>query len=41
MLGNVYKLPHGVEVKDAESFLAGKKKDWVVEEVEVWAVTMS
>jgi hypothetical protein len=39
MLGNVYKLPQGIDVKDAESFLAGRKKDWVVDEVEVWAVS--
>jgi hypothetical protein len=39
MLGNVYKLPHGVEIKDAESFLAGKKNNWIIDEVEVWAVS--
>lgn len=39
MLGNVYKLPHGVDIKDAETFLAGKKKDWIIDEVEVWAVS--
>ena len=39
MLGNVYKLPQGVDIKESESFLAGRKKDWVIEEVEVWAVT--
>ena len=38
MLGNVYKLPKDADVDDAESFLAGRKKDWQVEEVEVWAV---
>ena len=35
MVGNVYKLPEG---QDSELFLAGKKKDWEVEEVEIWAV---
>ena len=39
MLGNVYKLPHGVDIKDAESFLAGKKNNWIIDEVEVWAVS--
>jgi hypothetical protein len=34
-LGNVYKAPEGYE---SETFLAGKKKDWVIEEVEVWQV---
>jgi hypothetical protein len=38
MLGNVYKLPPGVDIKEAESFLAGKNKNWVIDEVEVWAV---
>ena len=38
MLGNVYKLPNEAGNIDAESFLAGRKKDWVIEEVEVWAV---
>jgi len=38
MLGNVYKLPEGVNVDDAESFLAGRKTDWAIEEVEVWQV---
>ena len=38
MLGNVYKLPKSAEHVDSESFLAGRKKDWVVDEVEVWAV---
>ena len=36
MLGNVYKLPKNAT--DGETFLAGRKKDWQVEEVEVWAV---
>jgi hypothetical protein len=35
MLGNVYKCPPR---EDGEIFLAGKKKDWDVEEVEVWAL---
>lgn len=35
MLGNVYKLPK--HATDGETFLAGQKKDWVVEEVEVWS----
>jgi hypothetical protein len=39
MLGNVYKLPHDVDIKDAESFLAGKKNNWIIDEVEVWAVS--
>jgi hypothetical protein len=34
-LGNVYKSPEGYE---SENFLAGKKKDWVIEEVEVWQI---
>ena len=34
-LGNVYKPPEGYE---SETFLAGKKKDWVIEEVEVWQI---
>jgi len=38
MLGNVYKLPKDAGCDDGESFLAGRKKDWQVEEVEVWAV---
>lgn len=37
MLGNVYKLPKSAT--DGETFLAGRKKDWQVDEVEVWAVT--
>ena len=39
MLGNVYKLPKNAP--DGETFLAGRKRDWQVEEVEVWAVTKS
>ena len=35
MLGNVYKLPKGYE---SETFLAGKHNEWVIEEIEVWAV---
>ena len=35
MLGNVYKLPSG---EDGETFLAGRKKDWQVDEVEVWSI---
>ena len=35
MLGTVYKLPSGA---NSETFLAGKRKDWKVDEVEVWAV---
>ena len=38
MLGNVYKLPPGVTYKDSETWLAGKKEDWSVVEVEVWSV---
>ena len=40
MLGNVYKLPKSAEAAnlDGECFLAGRKKDWKVEEVEVWSV---
>ena len=34
-LGNVYKAPDGFE---AESFLAGQKKDWQINDVEVWQV---
>jgi len=37
MVGNVYKLPKSAN-GDGETFLAGRKKDWQVEEVEVWAV---
>ena len=33
-LGNVYKRPPGC--LEADSFLAGKKKDWQVDEIEVW-----
>lgn len=36
MLGNVYKLPKGYK---GDTFLAGKHNDWVVEEVEVWAIS--
>ena len=35
MLGNVYKCP---SKEDGDVFLAGKKKDWIVEEVEVWSL---
>lgn len=35
MLGNVYKVPDKV---DGEIFLAGKKKDWQIDEIEVWAI---
>lgn len=35
MLGNVYKVPEKV---DGEIFLAGKKKDWQIDEIEVWAI---
>ena len=38
MLGNVYKLPPGIDLQEGESFLAGKKKDWIIEEVEIWSV---
>ena len=38
MLGKVYRLPTGVDLKESETFLAGKKKDWVIDEVEIWAV---
>lgn len=34
-LGNIYKVPDGYE---ADSFFAGQKKDWNIEEVEVWAI---
>jgi len=34
-LGNVYKVPPN---EDREKFLAGRKKDWQIEEVEVWAL---
>ena len=38
MLGNVYKLPKG---KDSETFLAGKRSNWKIDEVEVWSVTLA
>jgi len=38
MLGNVYKLPPGVNSKNADTFLAGKKDNWDVSEVEVWGI---
>lgn len=34
-LGNVYKKPRGV---DPETWLAGKKDEWSIQEVEVWSV---
>ena len=34
-LGNVYKLPVGF---DGETFLAGRRKDWKIDEVEVWSI---
>lgn len=34
-LGNVYKVPLK---EDPESFLAGRKKDWQIEEVEIWSI---
>jgi hypothetical protein len=34
-LGNVYKCPPGY---DPELFLAGKKKDWQIDEIEVWSI---
>ena len=37
-LGNVYQLPKSET--DGEKFLAGQKSDWVVDEVEVWSLTM-
>ena len=36
MLGNVYKLPDGYE--DGETYLAGQKSDWKIEEIEVWTL---
>ena len=38
MIGNVYKLPTGVSYADSETWLAGKKDEWDVKEVEVWSV---
>lgn len=38
MLGNVYKLPPGVTYHESQSWLAGKKDQWAVEEVEVWSI---
>ena len=38
MLGNVYKMPKGVPYSESETWLAGKKDNWKVEEVEVWSV---
>ena len=40
MLGNVYKMPKGVSFKDSETWLAGKKDNWEVQDVEVWAVRL-
>jgi hypothetical protein len=34
-LGNVYKCP---PKEDGDTFLAGKKKDWQIDEVEIWSV---
>ena len=34
-LGNVYKCP---KKEDGETFLAGRKKEWQIDEVEVWSV---
>ena len=39
MLGNVYRMPK--DVGDGETFLAGQKQDWHVEEVEVWQASMA
>lgn len=36
-LGNVYRLPSGISEKE-DTFLAGRQKNWVIEEVEVWQV---
>jgi len=38
MLGNCYKLPRGVSYKDNETWLAGRKDNWDVVEIEVWSV---
>jgi len=38
MLGNIYKLPKGVKYSQSETWLAGKKDNWDVKEVEVWSV---
>ena len=38
MLGNVYKLPPGISYAQSETWLAGKKDEWSVEEVEVWSI---
>lgn len=35
LLGNVYKCPAGF---DPETFLAGYKNDWQIDEIEVWSV---
>ena len=41
MLGNVYKLPKGLSLKDSETWLSGKKENWEVKEVEVWSVRLN
>jgi hypothetical protein len=38
MLGNIYKMPKGVNYAQAETWLAGQKDNWQVDEVEVWSV---
>ena len=38
MLGNVYKMPKGVSYSQSETWLAGRKDNWDVQEVEVWSV---
>ena len=38
MVGNIYKLPKGVNYNESETWLAGKKDQWDVKEVEVWSV---
>lgn len=33
VVGNVYKMPDG---QDPETYLAGRKTDWQIDEIEVW-----
>jgi hypothetical protein len=40
-LGNCYSMPKGMEQLDASEFLAGRKDDWLIEEIEVWAVNIN
>lgn len=40
-LGNCYKMPQGLDLDvEPADFLAGKKDDWLIEEIEVWAINI-